>query len=242
MGNIGLIFKRELASYVRTPSGYVIAAIALIAEGVIFNVWGLHRDPDFSENVLYRFLGGAAFVTLVLVALISMKLLAAEKSNGVQTLLFTSPVHEYEIVLGKYLGGLVFVTAVVLLTIYLPALIFVNGKVSINHIAIGYLGILLLGAAALAVATLASALAPNPFVAVLLAALFLALMEGSYFIGEIASGYGKSALPWFANWMSHYMPSFSKGLFRLSDVAFFMVVTYVSLLGATRVLQSQRWQ
>jgi len=242
MKNILTILKRELLSYVRTPSGYVIAAIALLADGVLFNVWGLHQSPDFSENVLFRYLGASAFVTLVLVALFSMRLLAEERNNGVQTLLFTSPVREHEIVLGKYLGGLIFIVLVTLTTLYLPALIFISGKVSLLHITAGYGGMLLLGASSLAVATFASSLSASPFVSVLLTALFLALMEGSYFIGVISDGGARDIIPWFAGWMSHYMPSFAKGLVRLSDIVFFIVVTYVSLLGATRVLQNQRWQ
>ncbi len=45
------------------------------------------------------------------------------------------------------------------LTAYMPLLIFVNGRVSIGHILVGYLGILLLAAASTAIGLFASAFA-----------------------------------------------------------------------------------
>ena len=47
------------------------------------------------------------------------------------------------------------------LTAYMPALIFVNGKVSLGHIAAGYGGLLLVGAATLSLGVLGSALSRN---------------------------------------------------------------------------------
>ena len=57
-----------------------------------------------------------------------------EHQTGTLTLLFTSPIRDYEIVLGKFFSALIFFCVMTLLTIYMPLLIFVNGKVSLGHI------------------------------------------------------------------------------------------------------------
>ena len=68
-------------------------------------------------------------------------------------------MQDWEIVLGKFLSAFVFLALITLATVYMPALIFVNGKISLGHMAAGYLGLLLLGSAALAIGTFGSALA-----------------------------------------------------------------------------------
>jgi ABC-2 type transport system permease protein len=42
---------------------------------------------------------------------LSMRLLAEERQNGTMVLLASSPVHERDIVLGKFLSALIFLTS-----------------------------------------------------------------------------------------------------------------------------------
>src|SRR5690606_41964462 len=93
--------------------------------------------------------------------LFSMRLLAEDRWTGTDVLLFTSPIREGEVVLGKYLAALIFLSVLTLASLYVPALIFVHGKVSFGHIAAGYAGMLLLGATTLAIGTFASSLTEN---------------------------------------------------------------------------------
>ncbi len=247
MNNVLLIAGRELASYVRTPSGYIIAAVMLAWQGLMFNVYALGRLFDLeqakSTDVLERFFeigGGTAAVTAVL---FSMRLLAEERSNGTQTLLMTSPVREGEIVIGKYLASLVYIIVVVALSIYLPALVLLKGKVSWGHIGAGYLGMVLAGANILAMGTFASALVKKPFLAVLLTAFFAAFLEvGCFFASSAVEGTAGEIVGYFSGVYHHFRPSFQRGLFRLSDVAFFATSIYFWLLTATYVLKGQRWR
>ncbi|MEQ8890378.1 MAG: ABC transporter permease, partial [Sandaracinaceae bacterium] len=173
MSNVGLIIRRELGSYLRTPSGYFIAAGVLLLNGLLFNAFAIGEEPQLSSDVLRIFFYWAGIVTMLGGVVFSMRLLAEERWTGTDVLLFTSPIREGEVVLGKYLSALIFLTVLTLMSLYLPALIFVNGKVSWGHIGAGYLGMILLGASTLAVGTFASALTKNPFLAVLLSGLFV---------------------------------------------------------------------
>ena len=241
MNNIALIMRRELASYMKTPSGYVIAAAILLINGLLFNTRAIGPTPQLSSDVLRLYLINAGGTTMLAAVLLSMRLLAEERASGTQVLLFTSPVREGEIVLGKFLAAQVFLSGLVLASLYLPALIFVNGKVSLGHIASGYLGMLLLGACTLSIGTLASSLVRNPFLAVVLSAATVAVLELGWWIAKIADPPFSSVLSYMAPYMKHFHP-FDRGLVQLSDLVFYGSVIYFCLLLATRVLKSQRWR
>ncbi|MGB0680276.1 MAG: ABC transporter permease [Polyangiales bacterium] len=241
MNNILLIVRRELMSYLRTPSGYIIAASILLINGLLFNTRAVGSTPRFSSEVLQQFLIDAGGTTMLAAVLFSMRLLAEERAGGTQTLLFTSPIRESEIVVGKYLASLSFLAVLVLLSLYLPALIFVNGKVSLGHVAAGYGGMILLGASTLAVGLFASSLVKNQFFAVILAAVFVTTLELCWWIAQVTDPPFTSLIAYMAPYMKHFHP-FRRGMVQLSDIVFYASVVYLSLLAATRVLQSQRWQ
>jgi ABC-2 type transport system permease protein len=218
--------------------------VLLLFQGLVFNGYAVGAEPSLSTDVLLRFFevsGGFVVVTSVI---FSMRLLAEERANGTMTLLFTSPVREIEIVLGKYFASLAFLSLVILSSLYLPALIFVNGKVSYGHIASGYLGMILLAANTLAIGTFASSLVRHPFLAVLLTGGFAALFEVTFWVARITDPEvpaSSTILGAFAPYYTHFR-SFRNGILQLSDLAFFGGVIYVSLHAATRVLQGQRWR
>ena len=241
MSNILLIVRREMASYLRTPSGYIIAACILLVNGVFFNTRAVGDTPRFSSEVLQQFFIDAGGTTMLAAVLLSMRLLAEERASGTQVLLMTSPIRESEIVVGKFLAAFTFLSVLILMSAYLPALIFINGKVSLGHIGAGYLGMLLLGASTLAVGLFASSLVKNQLMAVILAAVFITLLEMCWWIAKVTDPPFESVIAYFAPYMKHFHP-FRRGLLQMTDVVFYCSMIYVSLLAATRVLKNQRWR
>ena len=102
MKNITLLARRELGAYIKSPMGYIIVAIVLFVDGLLFNVYALGGSPKLSAEVLQLFFAFATFMTMVSGVLLSMRLLAEERQLGTLTLLLTSPIRDYEIVLGKF--------------------------------------------------------------------------------------------------------------------------------------------
>jgi ABC-2 type transport system permease protein len=242
---VALIVRRELASYLKTPSGYVIAGFLLFFQAIVFNAYAVGSVPEPSTNVLLRFLEVSGGLVVFTSVIFSMRLLAEDRASGAMTLLFTSPVREGEIVIGKYLAALAFITLVILASLYLPALIFVKGKVSYGHIFCGYLGLVLLGASTLAIGTFASTLVKQQFLAVLITGVFAITLEATFWIARIMDPEvpaWSTLLGSFAPFYSHYFPTMRNGILQLSDLAFFAAIIYVSLVAAIRVLKGQRWR
>lgn len=241
MGNITQIAKRELGGYLRTPSGYLIAAATLLADGLLFNTRALGDSARLSSQVLESYLLNASGVTTIAAVLLAMRLFAEERQSGTLVLLFTSPVRESEIVIGKFLSALVALSALLLMSLYLPALIFIHGKVSLGHIAAGYAGLLSVGAATLSLGLLASALARNQLIAGILAAIFVLVLFLCWPLARVVEPPLGSVIAYFSLYEKHFFP-FMHGLVQLSDIVYYLSVVYLALLAAMRTLQSQRWQ
>ena len=165
MTTVLLIARRELGGYFRSMTGYIIAGLVLLIDGLLFNVFVLSAGEMYSADVLSNFFYISFGTTVIASVFISMRLVAEERQTGTLVLLTSSPVHDWEIIVGKYLSALAFLAIITIATIYIPALIFVNGKVSVGHLAAGYLGLLLVGSATLAIGVFGSALARNQVLA-----------------------------------------------------------------------------
>ena len=241
MRNALLIARREIGSFLGSPVGYIVAAVALLVEGLWFSFLGLSKGTLLSAQVLNVFFEGASGTTMVLAALLSMRLLAGERESGTLVLLNTAPVRESEVVLGKFLAGLAFLTGVAALTVYMPLLIFVSGKVSVGHILVGYLGIILLAAASLAVGLFSSALASSQVVAVLYAGAMLGVLFLVFFIAQGTEPPINTAL--FGLSIFHVRQrSFMTGVLKLENVFYYVGVAYFFLFATTKTLEARRWR
>ena len=241
MRNALLVAGRELRAYARSPIGYVVAAVALLIEGIYFYAFGLGKGALLSAQVLAVFFEGASGATMIVSALLSMRLLAGEKETGTLVLLNTAPIREREIVLGKFLAGLAFITLLAALTAYMPALIFVNGKVSIGHIVTGYAGVVLLGAASLAVGLFGSAIAPNQVVAALVSGALLGTLFLLFFVAPVTD----PPINGFLSGMAIFhvrARSFMTGVLKLENVVYNLAVAYFFLLAATKTMEARRWR
>lgn len=236
-----LIARRELAGYLRTLSGYVIIAVILALNGLFFNAFALGKAAERSATVLSNFFYYSSGFTIVAALFISMRLLAEERQAGTLPLLYSSPVRDRDIVLGKYLAGLAFLALYLVCTVYMPLLVMVNGKVSAGHIFAGYLGLLLLGSASLAVGTFGSALARNQLMAAIITACILVALIVCWLLARITAQPLSDVFSALSLWNQHF-PPFQAGLVHVRDVAYYLLVTYVALFGATRVLEARRWR
>jgi ABC-2 type transport system permease protein len=236
-----LIARRELSGYLRTLSGYLILAVILALNGLFFNASALGGASKRSAEVLSGFFYYSSGFTIVAAIFISMRLLAEERQMGTMPLLYSSPVRDRDIVLGKFLAGLAFLSLYILCTAYMPLLVLVNGKVSFGHVFAGYLGLLLLGSASLAVGTFGSALARNQLIAAIASSVLLVALLVCWLLARITEQPLADVFSAMSLWNQHFQP-FQSGLIHVRDVVYYLLVTYVALFAATRVLEARRWR
>ena len=241
MKNIALLCRRELAAYLKSPMGYIIVAAVLAIDGLLFNVYALGGTPKLSAEVLELFFYFSSGTTMIASVFLSMRLIAEERQTGTLTLLFTSPVKDHEIVLGKFFSALIFFCIMTLLSLYMPLLIFVNGKVSLGHIFGGYLGLILLGASSLAIGLFGSALGKSQIIAAVTSGGLVVALLLFWLLGSVTENPIRDVAAYMALHGKHFLP-FQQGLLNTRDVVYYLSVTYVFLLLTTHVLQARRWR
>lgn len=234
------IARRELYSYLRSPLGPTTLAGALLLEGILFYWFGLTKEL-LSAEVLEKFFWAASGTTMVAALILSMRLLAEERQTGTFILLNTSPVSGRDIVLGKFLSVVVLLALMTGLSLYMPLLIFVNGKVSIGHILVGYVGLVLLGSATAAIGLLGSALARSQVVALVVSASILAVLILMWAVAEAVPPPLNVLVSGLAFHHENFRP-FMAGTLELARVAYYAMTTYFFLLAAVKTLEARRWR
>ena len=239
MKAIWLLVQRELKSYFDTSWGWAIFALVLILDGVLFNAFALGTRERYSADVLSDFFYFSSGTTMIAGILLTMRLIAEERQTGTLTLLQTAPIRSMDIVIGKFLGAFLFLTLITLATAYMPALIFVHGKVSLGQILVGYLGLLSLGAATIAIGTFSSAIARNQLLAAVLGAGILVFILLGWMMGQITEAPLSGLFSYTAIFDRHFQP-FMKGRLNTEGLVYFASVCFAFLLLAVRSMQLRR--
>ena len=241
MGKTLLVARRELGAFFNTWMGYVICAAALFINGLLFNAFAVGKSPKFSADVLSDFFYYASGISLVAGVFLAMRLLAEEKQTGTIVLFYTSPVSERQLIYGKFLSALFFSLILHALSLYLPALIFINGKISLGHLASGYLVLVLIGSAAIAISLFASAISPNQLVAGVTGSAFTVSLLVLWMVADKVSYPFNELFSYLAIHNQHFTP-FSKGLVHTADVVYYVSVIVFFLECSVRAVEARRWK
>jgi ABC-2 type transport system permease protein len=237
-----IIYRRELGAYLRSPYGWVIAAIVLLIDGLFFYGRAMSGGEQLSAVVLENTFYWQSGIPLFGGVLLSFRLLSEERQNHSMVLLNTSPVRDSEIVFGKFLAALTFLGIMLLLSIYMPLLVKYNGKITGAQVLVGYVGLLLLGASTLAIGLFASALTRQQLIAAVLAAAMVTVMCFIYVLANKVDPPLNEAFNTIDLWWVHFQYGFMKGVLNLKDVMYYVATTYFFLLLSIKTLEAKRWQ
>ncbi len=175
MNNIWIICRKELRSYFVSPVAYVLLVMfSLIFGWFLWNMLGAFvfysmasqmrgemMPMNINEQIIRQLLGNMNVIGLFFIPVITMRLFAEEKRNGTIELLATSPILDFEVILGKWLAAVVLYAGMLLLTGLNLAFVFKYGNPDWKPLAVGYLGLLLQASALLAIGTFISSLTKN---------------------------------------------------------------------------------
>lgn len=238
MRNVWTITVRELKSYFVSPIAYLASAFFLLVTGALFAAI-LTSSADSSLRPLFS---NITFIVLLIAPALTMKLLAEERRMGTIELLFTAPLHDWQIVIGKYLGAVIlYVTMFLVPTLYYFLLLRIFGQPDIGPTLTGYLGVFLLGASFLAVGVFTSSLTQNQIIAWLGGfAILILLWIADALAGWAGYGPLRDALVYMA--LTRHYENFLRGVIELADVLYPLSIIAVFLFLTTQLLQSRRWR
>ena len=232
MTNTLFVIRRELADYFTTPVAYVFIVVFLVLLGALTFFMGSFFGRGQAD--LSAFFQFHAWVYMLLIPAISMRMWAEERKSGTIELLMTLPLSLKQVVIGKYLAAVIFVTITLALTF--PLWISVNylGDPDNGIILTGYVGSLLMAAGFLAIGAFISALTKNQVVAFVMttAVCFVLIASGAPIVLSLFSGWAPKFLIEFIaslSFLTHYA-DISKGVLDLRDAIYFLSVITVFLV------------
>jgi gliding motility-associated transport system permease protein len=235
---VGIVLRRELASYFATPLAYIFILIFLVlANSFTFYLGGFFER---GQADLATFFNWHPWLYLFLSAAVSMRLWAEERNSGTIELLLTQPITLWQAVLGKFLAAWLFIAIALALTF--PIWITVNflGNPDNGAIFAAYVGSLLMAGGYLAIGSCMSALTRSQVIALILSVAvgLVFLLLGYPIVTEWASAVLPQAV---ANglaslsFLTHF-ESIAKGVIDIRDIlysamliAFFLLATTVAL-------------
>ena len=240
MRHIMLIARRELGAYLNSYFGWVIVALALMANGLGFISFAMKGEKP-SSDVVSTFLYFAYMITLVFGVLIAMRSFAAEREKGTLVLLQTSPASEWSMVLGKFLGSFGFLTVLIASTAYMPLMVLKHGNLEPGQILAGYLGLMLVGAVSTAIGVFGSVIAPNQILAAVMGAAIAFILAFAVLISAKADPPLDEILG-FADLYYRHFHHIQDGSVYLRSLVYYPSLAFFFLLASVRVLESKRWR
>ena len=247
MRTIRAVAFKEIQIYFSSPVAYIVALIFMALSGAFFLCDLGNPFPEASLSNFFQSgcfgetpVGGATFLLVFLAPVLTMRLLSEEQKLGTIELLLTSPVRDWEVILGKYLASFVFLLFMLTLTSYYVILLVVFATPDPGPIYSGYLGLVLYGMAALAVGILTSTLTSNQIVAAVVGIGILAVLYFTSSIGDVVTGNWATVFSQLG-FTSHFK-DFERGIIDSTNVVYFLTVTALFLFLSIRALESRRWR
>ncbi|NGO39513.1 ABC transporter permease [Limisphaera ngatamarikiensis] len=245
-----VLFRRELAAYLVSLSGWVIMAAVAFLVGLSFvDLLLAVRQTPLPVHVTEVFYQTPYFWMVVLLSgpVITMRLFAQERASGTYETLMTSPVRDGTVVAAKFGAAWVFY-----LLVWLP----LPGCVTLIRYWTGeaqalewpllgstYLGIGLLGALFLSMGCFASALTRSQTVAAMVGGL---LAVSLFLAGFAVSDRGSESSWWVqvlgAFALVDHMRDFTRGVVDLRPVVLYASTSLAFLYLTLRAVEGRHWK
>ena len=252
--NISAIAGKELRGYFASPIAWVMMALFAILFGYFYTVYltyfvrqgmqaqfgGGPPTQNVNMDMIRPLLSNASVLILFLLPMVTMRTYSEEKRSGTIELLLTSPLTDFEIVLGKFLGAIGLFAALLLVTALYLGMLFIFGNPELRPILSGYLGLFLLGSCFISAGLFISSTTKNQMVAGA-ATFVLALMF--WIISWSADSAGPTAGA-ILNYLSitQHFEDFGKGIIDTTHLVFYFSFIAFWLFLTLKSVDSERWR
>lgn len=182
------IYKKELKSYFHSMIGYVFMAFFLVVIGIYMYALNFVYQVANFEYVL----DNVTFIFIILVPILTMRVMAEEKKQKTDQLLFTSSVSMAKIVLAKYLAVLSLFGVTMLVLCFYPLVLSAFGEVAFSTSYAAIFGFFLMGAALIAIGLFISSLTESQLISAVISFIVLLLC---FLANQLASVLPTDKLP-----------------------------------------------
>jgi ABC-2 type transport system permease protein len=255
MSNILAIAHKELKSYFASPIAYIVIGFFALLFGYFFYAlliffdrqsmqmagFGGQQSVNVNEQLIRPVFLNASVIILFVLPMITMRTYAEEKRSGTIELLLTSPLTDFQIIMGKFLGAMALYAAMLAVTLVHIGVLFLFGNPEWRPIVTGYLGLLLMGGCFISVGLLISSLTKNQIVAGMVTfAVFLLFWVISW-IGSVSSGGTSADVASYLSIIDHY-DDFAKGVIDTKHLIYYLSFISFGLYLTAKSVDTERWR
>lgn len=229
------IYKREMLAYFTSGTGYVFIGVFMFLSGLFFNMEMFKNRVGSVSGIMPV----CMVILMLLMPIVTMRLIAEEKANKTDQLLFTSPVKTGEIVMGKYFAAFTVFIISTMTTLPYVIIAAVWGDIALGETAASYIGYALFGALLTALGLFISSLTESQVIAAVLTYGVTLLL---FFSSQINTGIDAIDAIIGLFQISEWNESFSMGVIAPSGVVYYLSFTVLFLILCTRRMESRRWR
>ena len=220
---------------------YIVGGMFLGLTWLFFNtsIVQIESNPITESNVR-GYLEPTTLLFIIFSTLITMSLFSDEEKLGTLELLLTSPVKDWEIVMGKYLASTVILISTLLCTFFYVILIFIYSTPDFGPLLSSYLGIILYGIATLSVGLFASSLSSNQIVSAVVGIVILLLLSFLDSLGAMLDGIPSTIFNEIA--LNYHYGDFTKGVIDIRNIVYYLSTASIFLFFTVLILEMRRWR
>ncbi len=261
MKGILAIYRREIGSFFVSPIAYVVIGLFLVISGIFFYFtlagaiqWyqgmqmqamrsGMPPEVDLANEVLRSFINTTATIILFLAPILTMGVYAEERRRGTMEMLMTSPISEFQIVVGKFLAAFTLFLIMIAPTLLYQLIVrmYSDPPMPWKIVLTSYLGLVLLGATLIAIGCFISSLTESQIVAAAITfvvSLILWLLNA--FVGRSSNDW-LSQVGQYLSILQHH-DDFAKGVIDTTNIIYYISMILLALFLTHRSLDSMRWR
>jgi ABC-2 type transport system permease protein len=256
MTNILAIANKELRSYFASPIAYIVIGLFaalygfffwailqyFVAQSMQMGQFGMQgpQSMNVNQQLIRPLIQNVTILVLFLMPMVTMRTYSEEKRSGTIELLLTSPLSDFQIIMGKFLGAMALYLVMLAVSLIHIAILFIYGHPEWKPILTAYLGLVLLGGCFISLGLFISSLTKNQIVAgIVTFAVFLFLWIITW-IGSF-SGPTVDKLTTYVSIIDH-LDDFGKGVIDTTHVIYYLSFMTFGLFLTAKSVDSERWR
>jgi ABC-2 type transport system permease protein len=195
---------------------------------------------NINQQLIRPLVQNVTILVLFLMPMVTMRTYSEEKRSGTIELLLTSPVTDWQIILGKFLGAMLLYASMLGVTLIHMAILFYYGSPEWKPVATAYLGLLLLGGCFISVGLFISSLTKNQIVAGMVTFAVFLLLWVIEWIGSF-SGPTIDQLTQYLSIVGH-LDDFGKGVLDTTHLIYYLSFITFGLFLTAKSVDTERWR
>ena len=258
MRNILAIAQKELKSYFSSPIAYIVIGLWALLYGYFFvailnffvrqsmqmSQFGQQgpQAMNVNQQLIRPLLQNVLILILFLMPMVTMRAYSEEKRSGTIELLLTSPLSDFQIILGKFFGAMALYSVMLAVTLIHLGILFLPGvgNPEWKPILTAYIGLLLMGGCFISLGLFISSLTKNQIVAGMVTFAVFLLLWVITWIGSF-SGPTVDKVTQYLSIVDHY-DDFGKGVLDTTHLIYYVSFITFGLFLTAKSVDSERWR